>query len=331
MIPKQLYYADLASWNDQICSTLDGDVIKLDFSETGFLGPFHMIFLLHRLRMLITKRPRSRIQISNFKHLEFAAHMGFFQAFNADFGKKQGQVTGDANFIPITIVNKRDFMLKYGAREIHENIDSESKKLTTVLTRLGSGNTFDLVQYSMREIIRNIFEHSGTEEFFYCAQYWPQKKRVQLCIADEGMGVAESLKENSHFQSVSDRNALQYALLPGISGNARALSETKRQSNWQNSGYGLYMVSRLCRNSGGFLIISSNHLVNLRKQQKWDRPVSNFKGTLVKLDLDLIDVTSISNRLKLYAEEGKRLSVNIGGAKIIEASTASQMLTRDFD
>jgi hypothetical protein len=329
-IPSLLYYSELASWNDQICSTNDGDIIKLNFENIQFLGPFHMIYFLHRIRALIKNRPRSRIHIRNFEHLGYPVHMGFFQSIGANVGNGREKIDGDANFLPITIVSKADFVSKYGYRNIQDNIDSESIKLTQVLTKLGSGYIFDAVQYSMREMIRNIFEHSGSKEYYFCAQYYPNKNKVQMCICDEGMGISQSLRENPNYKDFSDRDALQLSLMPGVSGNYKALASTS-SNQWQNSGYGLYMASRLCRNSGGFLIISSNYLINLRNQQKWDRPLQNFQGTLVKLDLDLSHKSSLSAKLKRYAEEGRELAKNIAGAKKIEASTASQMLTRDFE
>ena len=73
------------------------------------------------------------------------------------------------------------------------------------------------------------------------------------------MGVYNSLIGNPGFKNIEERDALHFACLPGVSGNAQAMRERSSGNPWRNSGYGLYMTSRLCRNDGDFLVISSNH------------------------------------------------------------------------
>lgn len=74
------------------------------------------------------------------------------------------------------------------------------------------------------------------------------------------MGVHSSLGYNPRFKNISARDALHYACMPGISGNFKALTNPNDGDIWRNSGYGLYMTGRLCRNFGGFLLISSDRI-----------------------------------------------------------------------
>ena len=51
---------------------------------------------------------------------------------------------------------------------------------------------------------------------------------------------------------------------------------------------------------------------------------------MLRLHLDLLSSESLRAKLAKYTEEGKARSEEIRGAKVLEASVASQMLRRDF-
>ncbi len=243
---------DLLSWNYELWNgDLDGQIC-FDFKNVKFLTPSAMLFIAHQIRFLQAIRPSTRLQMSQYKHLGYAGHMGFFACFGASFGKAVGEALGDINYLPITELVTKDFLNSKGNTGINESIDLESSRLARVLTRLGSGYTYDIVHYALREIMRNVFEHSGSKNLMYCGQYWPSRQRVEIVLADEGMGVADSLRYNPKFKGLSERDALHFSCMPGVSGNFRALRGEGPMSVWTNSGYGLYMTSRLCRNVGGF-------------------------------------------------------------------------------
>jgi hypothetical protein len=321
---------DLLAWNDEIWYEDDADIVNFDFKRVRFLSPFAMLFIARQLLAIRTARPKVRFRIINFEHLDYPAHMGFFECFGAHVGKKLGEARGDFNYLPITELSTSDFLTTHGRYRIQDSIESESGKLAGVLTRLGSGPSFDAVQFSLREILRNVFEHSAARKVLYCAQHWLSRRKTQIVIADDGMGIRKSLSENPRFKDISDRDSVQLALLPGVSGNYRALTEMHSGNNWQNSGYGLYMTSRLCRNHGGFLMMSSNRALLLQPNDKINIPIQNFLGTLIRLDLDLTSTEMLSARLKRYAAEGKEVAKEIAGAQVVNASSASQMLARDF-
>ncbi len=236
------------------------------------------------------------------------------------------------SFLPITTLTTADFKQKNGRGlvELNEAIDHEAQILTRTLTHLGSGYIFDVVQYSLREIMRNVFEHSGSLNLHYCAQYWPSTKTVELIISDCGMGIYNSLVLNPSFKNLAPRDALHFACLPGVSGNAEAMRERASPNPWRNSGYGLYMTSRLCRNDGDFLVISSDKALSLNHSGKSDFSIQNLRGTLIRLHLKLHEVETLRSALARYTVEGKTISEDIRGAKVLEASAASQMLRRDF-
>jgi hypothetical protein len=265
--------------------------------------------------------------------------MGLFSTLSRiTMGDESSRIASESNpqsnkFLPITTLQTKDFLDESG-RELsamNEAVDREASRLTRALTHLGSGYAFDAVQYSLREIMRNVFEHSGSIYLRYCAQYWPTNRIVELIISDCGMGIYNSLIGNPSFKAVKERDALHFACLPGVSGNAQAMRERASGNPWRNTGYGLYMTSRLCRNNGDFLVISSNHALTLAPSGKKDFEISNVKGTLIRLHLDLTSTQAFRSELVKYTEEGKQIAEGIRGAKVLEASAASQMLRRDFD
>jgi hypothetical protein len=328
-LPYHLDLKDLLAWSGVLWRYGECRSVAIDFSSTGFFTPLALLFIPHQIRHFHEQFPAVRISAIHYQHLGYPAHMGFFDCFGGVKGNPQ-QAPGGANYLPITVLNVSEFFRENGASNIRDAIDSESKKMAGVLTRTTDGFAFDVVQYSLREIIRNVFEHSGSKICMYCAQYWPTNNRVQIAIVDEGSGIFPSLTFNPRFKQLTERQSVHYALLPGVSGNFRDLQHTENDSIWRNSGYGLYMTSRLSRKTGEFVILSSNHIIRLFKQRKMVFPISNFRGTMIIMNFVAERGADLTADLKEYAEEGKRIARDIQGAKVIEASAASQLLSRDF-
>lgn len=338
--PETVSLSQLAEWNNQLWRPANELEIRIDFRNTRFFTPFAMMFIVQQVESYKNRYKSSVVVVENHSHLTWPERMGFFAILDPYVigGKRSNPSTkmfapASENFLPIETLYTRDFKEQYGRGlvEINEAVDRKAALLARTLTRLGSGYTFDTVQYSLREVIRNVFEHSGSEVLRYCAQYWPKTSTVELIISDQGMGVYNSLVGNKLFKDIADRDALHYACLPGVSGNYRAMQERASSNPWRNSGYGLYMTSRLCRNNGDFLIISSSHALVLKPHdRKIDFRISNTRGTLIRMHLKLDTNHSLRANLAKYTEEGKTTSERIKGAQVLEASAASQMLRRDF-
>jgi hypothetical protein len=336
-LPERFFPSDLIALNDQLWATPEGEPIELDFERVGFLTPMAMIFLVHRVRAIQFSRKNTRVIATNIENNEWLRNMGLLTACGLEIFQEHKNRPGDSeNYIPITVVKKNEFIQKHGLAALQEGVDHEAAALTRILLRVGLGPAFDAVQYSLREIIRNVFEHSAARTLMYCAQYYPKLRRAHLVIGDDGIGIPNSLRNNPKFLKLSDKAAVEISLMPGVSGNYLALSGQQGTSRWTNSGYGLYMTSRLCRNAGQFYVFSNNYGLVLssdrnNEKSKFSYSLNNFKGTLICMNIDLGMKGDFSNHLKKYAEEGKEEAKRIAGAKVIDASTASLMLRRDFE
>ena len=256
--------------------------------------------------------------------------MGFFTSFGVNYGKKPGEADGNSRYLPITIITDKEIRDKAnGLEDFGETIERISRQLSQLLTQQDKGDLIDILTYSFREVFRNVYEHSQRNLLEYCAQYWPSKQQVELAILDRGVGIMKTLKRNPYLKITCDHEALNYCLLPGISGKMYKGLRQDPNNFWQNSGYGLYMINRLCRNGGSFFICSGNSGIEFENGSKKEFD-TNFQGTALRLKIDTTRVHSISNLLRKFKEEGYRIAKELNAAKSISASTASTMLSRDF-
>lgn len=332
-IKGRMNLRELIAINDRIWAE-NAKKIYLDFSEYKHSSIFDLVFIAHQISYVQKKR-NIRIEAIGHDHMTWANGMNFFAVSGTDWGSHIQRRTGDDfNYIPITEISCRSEGRALTRTEMNEQIDLQSAKIAQVLLHQGSGGAYDMIQYAFREIIRNIFEHSGARRFLIAGQYYPKHRNVQIVIADDGQGIPNSLRFNKKFEGLPDKDALTVSLMPGVSGNAEALSSAPANI-WQNSGYGLYMVSRIARNMGIFNVISGSYSIFLRNNNdpddsKENMTISNFCGTLIRLGVP-IDDESFAAKLKRWADEGKELAKNISGAKTINASAASLLLRRDFE
>lgn len=309
----------------EICELPDGDIYIFDFGQVGRIEPFALLFLSSELQRCRSKHDKSEFGAINYEACSYAAHMGFFKAFGFDHGKKPGEARGSNTYLPITIFDTGE-LIKQAAKNFEEVgyfIEKQAEEMASILTQNQSGDLFDTLTYSIREIIRNVIEHSQSYQFGFCAQYWPSYERVQLAILDRGIGIKSGLSHNPKLIIKNDHEALNLSLMPGISGKAYKGSRLVMKGEWANSGFGLYMTSRLCREGGSFFIASGETGLYLseNKRRYLDTP---FEGTALMLVLNTKRLASLNSMLSKYKDEAKVSNQNI------TASLASSMLSKDF-
>ena len=199
--------------------------------------------------------------------------------------------------------------------------------LSSRLLQTTSGNSFKTLSYLCREILRNIVEHSYSKRMYYCAQYYPSKKRVSVIIADEGEGVRSSLNEAPNINILTDREALKEAILPGVSG--RAHKYTKRNSvghDFANSGFGLFLTRRICESNGNFLIASGSAGISTTAQDLRHYDNVCFDGTIIRLGLDLTRVAKIEESINIFRREAETIKSVATKLGVVSPSAASTMI-----
>ncbi|THF53861.1 ATP-binding protein [Allorhizobium terrae] len=328
ILPQKLTPASICKFGYELSKLESADGFDFDFGQTRWFPPFSMILLAMHLRQFGDLHPNSELYVTNHENHQYAAHMGFFKTFGLDHGNEPGEAKGSERYIPIQSIKKREISEKASQEYVEkgEIIERKAASLSTILTQTNAGIVHDTLTYSIREILRNAFEHSCADEVLICAQHWPSKNEVEVGIIDAGIGIKAGLGQNPNFRFETDRESINTALMPGVSGN---ISAGKGSNPWMNTGYGLYMTNRICRAGGCFFICSGNAGVWLEKNRKLDIH-SNLKGTAVRLHLDTSKLSDLKDRLAGFHKDGIRAAKEIKGANKSYASAASQMLTRDF-
>lgn len=337
-VPLHLTVPSLLRWSEQLWIPGNEVDIEINFSGSRFFTPFSMVFLVQQIEGYYKNNPAARLRYTNLEQCEWASNMNLFATLQNLRGGSDDSSnirvidSNSIKYLPLTTLDTAEFKKQNGRGldEINEAVDAESTRLTKALTQLGSGSAFDTIQYSLREIMRNVFEHSGAKSLRYCAQFYPRNRVAELIVADNGWGIHSSITGNPNYKDLPPREAIHLACMPGVSGNAAALRERVPTNPWRNTGYGLYMTSRLCRNNGDFMIVSSNRVLSLTEIRKNNFPITNCYGTVIRLHLNLQDPSSLRDKLATYAAEGRRIAEDIYGAKVLDASAASQLLRRDF-
>jgi anti-sigma regulatory factor (Ser/Thr protein kinase) len=165
----------------------------------------------------------------------------------------------------------------------------------------------DTVKYCFSELVRNVLEHAGDVSAFACAQYYPALGKVSVGVADCGRGIRASF--GSRYPAADDREGLNLALTPGISG----ASGTR-----ENAGAGLFFIRSIARYSKGtFLLASGKAGYRLRgsasdesvmiqydalQEPHDDLNIRYFRGTIVGVDIQVEQITSYDKLMSAIRE-----------------------------
>lgn len=145
------------------------DKVTINFSTLEFSTPTSMLVVGVVLRNWVSHRKalgletwRSGLSNTNQAH-SYLMHLGFFDFINIPLGKLVGEAKRSQTYLPITTIEKPHDTAKTGDLEAwYESIIGISRSLAGVLA--GShddSKDLKIYSYSIREIIRNVFEHSG--------------------------------------------------------------------------------------------------------------------------------------------------------------------------
>ena len=330
-VPQNLSLINALNFCNRLWDLEHSDEYEFDFVNLGLVEPFTMAYVANEIKRFRETKPQSQFRAVNHQDKSYAAHMGFFRAFGLKFGNEPGEASGSSTYLPLTILKVTDLQSEAGDSGEHVGniIESKSAEIAKMLTRQQTGDLVDTLTFSIREIIRNVVEHSNSEVIEYCAQYWPTRRLVEFAVLDTGQGIMKGLSTNPYLKINDERDALHLAMLPGVSGKMYKGVKKRKHDEWQNSGFGLYMTSRICRNGGNFFIASNNKSIFLDSSSKQDLECK-YSGTALRLRINTSRISSCSEMLARYRSEGYNAAKRFAGDDAIEPSIASTMLARDF-
>jgi len=285
--PIYFDYASILPFSSELDQMKDAPELTLDFSKTEFASPVAILTIGCNIKSLMEYR-KSAALVTHVEGISedisahsYLGHLGFFNFIGVPFGKAIGEATGNDRYIPITKLTYSDLILEVSPpyKLLRHVIIEEAEKLAIVLAPMESDKASTVtLAYALREIIRNVFEHSKASEAYLCGQKW-SKGRVEIAIIDQGIGIFDSLR--NAFEIKKPVDALELAIEPAIS---RTTGPKGDKNEHGNSGYGLYVLSRLGLEYGKFLLGSGNGCLRMDKEGTAIDDFS-YKGTLVGLRL----------------------------------------------
>lgn len=239
----------------------------------------------------------------------YARFMGFFRELGIADEAATSPPPNHENYLPIQALNLREVRADASRRQVAPGrlIENHTRSIARTLARQNYGPLWETLQYALREIIRNAAEHSRSDHVLYCGQYWPSQNRVEVAILDEGVGIASSLQNNPRIEIDSEFAALQLSIRPGVSGVSYEGAPIDDNDEWANSGFGLYVVSELCRRGGNLAVVSgrSGLLVSPDGERSID---ASHPGTALRLVIDTSNLRSIAASLALIVAQGEKLA-----------------------
>lgn len=328
-LPQQVNYSSIFRFARELDYYCQDERIVIEMPEGMNFTPFGMLFLATKLRHF-KERTSCKVIFNGWDRYDYLSHMGFFDLCGFRHGKEMGAAWGGANYLPITEITRKSFYEKDTDKwsELPDLIQRHADRAALVLARDKEKNKslYDILSYSVREIFRNVFEHAETDRLFFCAQYWPKSEKVEFSVSDFGIGIRKALGGNPNFRFATDKQAIEFSLLPSVSGKTHL---PRQSNNWFNSGYGLYMTQRLARNGGNFMLASGNDAIFLSRKTKENFHTS-FHGTILKLNFNVADIGSVKDKLDQYRIEGAEEAKKIAGSGNRPPSAMSLLLRRDF-
>lgn len=184
------------------------------------------------------------IRVENLgKHAAYAARMRLFQHLEVEFDPGLIEREEAGRFLPITQVRSRT------------DVTGVIANISAMLHLEQDPESLAAVQYSISELLRNVLEHSGSEDgAFVSAHRYTQTDphRVTIAVADCGRGITSHLSQKFPEVGTDDTAALGLAMQPGITGALPGIYGTS-----ENAGAGLFITRCIAKGTGGYFLLSS--------------------------------------------------------------------------
>jgi len=149
----------------------------------------------------------------------------------------------------------------------------------------------EYLHYLVSEMMDNVVSHAQSRCGGYItAQYYPQKKKVQVVIIDNGLGLKQTLSHKYPLETESE--AISKALEEEVTGS-NAFSTYNNVP--KHAGLGLFFLTKIIQETAGKLLIVSNNTIYHLENDISQELNTQFKGTIVCFE---IEVDNINHDLK---------------------------------
>lgn len=304
-LPKQFNDPCALTFARTLAQHVNEAEVQLDFRPVDFVCPYGTLVIAHAIKHFTTRRRvqglKTTVLLGNNcprGAISYLRYFGFFRYINVVGEMEAENAPGGVKYLPVKILNLESLKTKVGVGQFQDTIEKTSDQLARVIFPNGSEQSaIDMLSYCFRELIRNSFEHANVATCAVMAQRW-DNGIAEVAIADRGIGIYSALCEAHNIETPDE--ALIQCLKPGISSGAGRQTGSK----WDNTGFGLYVVSQLGKRYGSFSIISSERFINPAQNTGSLQHVP-LPGTLVKLRVRTEDSEHWPDVLKEIVSQGE--------------------------
>lgn len=242
---------------------LDQSITDIDFTGCDFVYPSGVVPLLARVKQGSSKQINITGLTADLNN--YMARMNFHELLGLEY-QSGGRNLSNSRFVEI---------YHFGKDSDHNSIDHKYLEVADCIVKDLPDQVKDsvgrLLEFCISEIVDNARVHSDSNNCFLMAQNYPSKKFVELCVADTGIGMQESLNTKNHEQ------ALINSINPGEKG-----------LNSPGAGNGLYLSSKLVKfaqsDKSKLFILSGDSYLEIGNNSTFLRYSRLFwQGTIVVL------------------------------------------------
>lgn len=303
-----------------------------DFNNLKWIDPSGAVLLLETIANLnerdifvdfIPLEDTSKAAIS------YGINMGIFQklGLSEEVSREEG-----STYLAPKKISRSDvqIFLKEKGHHIEYYFEYISEKISRKVLRYEKLNyddrLSDLFTYVIRELIRNIFDHSKSEYFYYGSQFIPKTSIVELVIADRGLGLKLTIPfdaEERWFNKDTTEHAIKKAFTPGITA---ASNHAYASVDYINSGYGLAMVKSLILASDGILSLATSDKTITFSVDDQEFKSCEVQGTIIRIRVDLEKLATVNFEKQLMLVEREAQSLDAAS----KPSRRSKILKNHF-
>jgi len=239
--------------------------LTIDFEASNFVYPSGLIPLVNLAKQVTNKGYRVNIVNESSDLKSYLARMDFYQCIGHKVNA-QNRNTPANRFVEIYSFDKGvgDNELMHKGTEI---VSCLSKEIPSEHRY----NVGQALAFCISEIIDNAKVHSKADEICLMAQNYPQKGFVEFCVADNGIGMRESLQTKT----------TEEALINSINHSVKGTESP-------GAGNGLYLSSQMIRNGESakseLLLYSERRYLDISENELFlHQSLLDWQGTVVVL------------------------------------------------
>lgn len=278
--------------------------VKIDFTLCEFIAPYAVtLFAAYYLYLRKEKNKHAEIRYQpNSSVAKYLWDSGFLELV------QQGKGEDDPN--------QEDRIVKLEQITESKQIPVFANKIMDILD-IDDEEISGAIKYALIELLRNVVQHSQSQiGGVAMAHYFPKSGLVEICVADCGIGIKETLKV-AYPEIDTDLKALKFATQPHVSGTF--VAETSLYNDMKdNAGLGLFFIKQITSlASGRFFLGSGSHMAHIwgdvdgEQQKKYihTKKGNGWGGTVAYLQLkknSIIEFDEILRSCRYHAAESRK-------------------------